>query len=236
MLGAGRGEAWRGFSFPSHPQPALRCCKGLHQNGYLDGHTHISKYTPHVERALWSFHGFSSSQRQLRLRLPLGSKLGAGGTSKGHQWQRDSHTGTTDPCHSTTLGQRSEMEKQAGACGAEDQSILPVPVSMCSHLIHNPPTLSHLSHPSDGTGQPPACPAHAGHAGSPPWGEAGGSREASWEKGVSCSFREDLYSLLIDFFAYSPTGAALPALLIFCTPLGTGPGFQRCTVAKISVC
>lgn len=128
------------------------------------------------------------------------------------------------------------MEKQAGACGAEDQSILPVPVSMCSHLIHNPHRLSHLSHRSDGTGQPPACPAHAGHAGSPPWGEAGGSREASWEKGVSCSFREDLYSLLIDFFAYSPTGAALPALLIFCTPLGTGPGFQRCTVAKICVC
>lgn len=44
---------------------------------------------------------------------------------------------------------------------------------------------------------------------SPPWGEA------SWEKEVSCSSREDLYSLLIDFPAYSPTGAAL---LIFCTP------------------
>lgn len=129
------------------------------------------------------------------------------------------------------------MEKQAGACGAEDQSILPVPVSTCSHLIHNHHRLSHFSHRSDGTGQPPACPAPSQHtlgmqAALPGVRQQG----ASWEKGASCSFREDLYSLLIDFFAYSPKGAALPALLIFCTPLGAGLGFQRCTVAKISVC
>lgn len=53
------------------------------------------------------------------------------------------------------------------------------------------------------------------------------------EKGFSCLFREDLYSLLIAFFAYSPAGTAL---LIFCAPLGMGLGFQRCTGAKIGVC
>lgn len=108
-----------------------------------------------------------------------------------------------------TLGQSSEMEKPAGACGAGGQSIPPVRVCVCSHLIHNHHRLSHLSHHSGGTGQPPACPTPPSTRWAcrqPYLGEEGGSREASWEEGVSCGFREDLYSLLIDFFAYSPTG------------------------------
>lgn len=116
--------------------------------------------------------------------------------------------------------------------GAETQSILPVPVCAAT-----PSTITTGCHTCPVTLMAQdslllvlPLPAQAGHAGSPPWCEAG---QASWGKGVSCSFREDLYSLLIDFFAYSPTGAAL---FIFCTPLGTGLGFQRCTVAKISVC
>lgn len=39
--------------------------------------------------------------------------------------------------HSTTLGQRSEMRKQTGTYGTEDQTILSVPVSICSHLTRN---------------------------------------------------------------------------------------------------
>lgn len=45
--------------------------------------------------------------------------------------------GITDLHCSTTLGQRSEMGKQAAPYGAEKQSILPVPIPMCSHLTHN---------------------------------------------------------------------------------------------------
>lgn len=177
---------------------------------YLDGHPHISKYAPHVERTLeflWVFLLTAAAQTQIspgpwrRQAWGWGDKQGTS-MAKGQP-----HRYHFMPL--PTLGQSSEMEKPAGACGAGGQSIPPVRVCVCSHLIHNHHRLSHLSHHSGGTGQPPACPTPPSTRWAcrqPCLGEEGGSREASWEEGVSCGFREDLYSLLIDFFAYSPTG------------------------------
>lgn len=84
------------------------------------------------------------------------------------------------------------MGKQAGTYGAEDQSILPVPIPICSHLTRNPRGQPVTPAPVTLTARDSllACPgppsAHIGHTGSPPQGELGGSGEASWGKVVYC--------------------------------------------------